>query len=365
MFVDPLLTLALLLLFLYAHGIAHRLGHALAGRFAGMHVERAPVAERAFHRVRLILAYPLPGRLDGRHTIAVHPAAGDLSRAAWFAIMGGPIADLLTFLLTLSAARYFPSPTLFAASGLAGALFLVNGWPCRIRHLATDGMLLETINHGGAAAGRLAALAALEGAVRNGQLPRSWDRRLLVQATTSPDGSPEAARADLFAYYYALDQGDLDSARAALERLAVADLGRPRCLRALVAVEAQFLEARTGTALIRIPRRRRSRWWHALALLRDQQLALWRRRHAPGPWARTRAAWLHNAGLDAEAVQVARAGIVAIMRHRPDGPTAARHALVEREWLRTFIKNVSGRQHDAPRRDDEPHAEALPLAPRG
>jgi len=358
-FADPLLALALLLLFLYAHGVAHRLGHTLAGSFASMRAERSPVAERALDRIRLILTYPLPGRLCGRHTIAVHPAAGDLSRATWFALMGGPIADLLTFLLMLSAARYFPSLPLFAACGLAGILFLVNGWPRRIRYITTDGALLEAMNRGGAAAGRLAALAALEGAVRDGQLPRSWDRRLLVRATTSPDSSPEATCADLFAYYYALDQGDLESARAALERLAMAGLDRPRCLRALVAIEAQFLEARTGVALIRVPQHGRTRWWHALALLRDQQLALWRRRHAPGPWARTRAAWLHNAGLDTEAVQAARAGIVAIMRHQPDGPTAARHALVEREWLRVFIKNVSAQQEHAVPRDSDRDREAL------
>ena len=350
-----LLWLLVLALMLYLHGVVHRAGHALGGRFTGLGHPRSLLAESAGTRALLILRYPLPGQLAGRHSIAVHPRSADPSRAAWFAVVGGCAADLLLFLVAMMAVRHSPAPVLIAAAVLGGALFLLNALPLHYPWLESDAAALDTLRRGGAPAGRLGALAALEGAVHNGELPRAFDRRLIRRATSCPDGTRAAALADLFAYYRALDLGDAETASALLERLQRDRPAQPRALPAIVAGEAAFFAARlhndaaAAKLQLRVARGTGPRGWARYWLAR---------RSHPGPFARTVLQCRLLSGAYAEGQRGAKAGLVALVRTPADGPTAARHALCEREWLRLMLKEASALQQAA-----AATRESAPLAP--
>jgi hypothetical protein len=336
--IDPFWLAALLLFFLYLQGVAHRAGHELAAGFTGLHQRRSPIAESRALRLWLTLRYPLPGRLAGRHSFAVHPACADPGRASWFAIVGGPAADLLLFLLMLTVVRRAPSPYLTAATALSGVLFLLNALPLHLSWFESDAATLDMLRHGGASAGRLAALAALEGAVRDGQMPRAFDRTLILRATACPDGSREAALADLFAYYRALDLGEGETAEALLERLRLSPPPRPRAARGLVVGESAFLIARLhndcAAAEEFMQLERHSGLWQ------EQRLRAAAQAH-PGPFTRTAVQARILLGQFTLAQEQGRAGLIALVRRPPDGPSAARRALCEREWLRMMLKEAA------------------------
>jgi hypothetical protein len=226
---------ALLALLLYMLCVAvHELGHVLCGRLAEfrlllyivgpLRVDRTPDGLRAGFNRSVMLA----GGLAAMVPVGLH----DLRRRAIIMVAGGPLASLMLgaqFLALYQATSpALLRPEAVYAAKLLGLSILVIGGaslliglltlvPARSGGFYSDGARMLRLMRTGDDTEREVALLALTGLSMSGTRPREWDAALVQRGAGISDGGPFEVVGRQYAYAHALDNGDIDIARAYLE----------------------------------------------------------------------------------------------------------------------------------------------------
>ncbi|HEV3117590.1 MAG TPA: hypothetical protein VGY58_11080 [Gemmataceae bacterium] len=246
----------------------HESGHVVGGLAAGLRIRRFVVGpvdvfrRKSFH-VRLIN----PPSLLLLGWVEVAPGYTDVprSRALLFAA-GGVLANFGMAMLCLGLAYSLNEPNLptgparrasFAhrllvphnqAAAWLGIAFLMNLCfslgnviPMRGRGLSSDGYQILELLRGGPPAelGRL--IGILRSALANSVRPRDWDAVLVERHLSARNGGPGDVMANLYAYYHALDAGEIQRAGALIDQ-AAAQCAKSPFSRQFV--EAAFFEGR-------------------------------------------------------------------------------------------------------------------------
>ncbi|MFZ5824797.1 MAG: site-2 protease family protein [Bacillota bacterium] len=233
--------------------ILHEVGHVLFARVGGCRPRLFVIGPLSVKREdgRLQMEWNWSGKVAGGLVVASPPDDGPIVRPVAILIAGGPLINLLCALLAGSlylATEPTPAPSLRLFAGLfAGASLFIALTALNPFHkgLASDGRRLLRFWRGGPPAERDAALFTLTGLIYAGLRPAQWPGRLLEQATTLADGTPDEAAGQILAFYQALDLENRETAAAHLARaMQLIDL-QPPAIR-----PAYYLEAAYGSAML-------------------------------------------------------------------------------------------------------------------
>ena len=240
--------------------LVHEVGHVIGGalvRFRFTFLAWGPfrVAREGDHvRVRLNRDFALAGGI----ALSLPVTMDDLARRNAIVVAMGPAISLTLGVLALAvsyltgiwrSAVAMSDPTL-AITGMVTATFglcsmglgFVTLIPGRTGRFATDGAQLLRYVRGGSDADRHSAIVTLLAVAMGATRPRDWPRDLIPRLTTNdPDGS-DAILGESFAYYQALDDGDLPRAHQSLSTVLERTVVKGRRARAPYAQEAAFYE---------------------------------------------------------------------------------------------------------------------------
>lgn len=247
------------LLALYLVLLTHELGHLLFGKLAGMKpflLITGPlkaVATQNGWQVSLNTNINLAGGLAACMPVNTESLRRDL---LWL-VAGGPIASLLGGVAGALLYIFMPGDSLLSFFGLffgitAAAIFLVTLVPAKTSGFMTDGAQIISLLKGGIDVEQRALLLVLQAESLKGVRPRDYpydilQRLLVLRCSPMMDSS-----ADLFAYYYHLDRGDVMQAGQSLGRVLDQQKALPEGLKQAVYLEAAFFQAacekRAGSA---------------------------------------------------------------------------------------------------------------------
>jgi len=241
------------LLGLYFVLVTHEFGHLLAGRLVGF-------------RFLLLIVGPLKVTRDQRGiriSFNTHMAllgltaflpSNDLNlpRKTFITVACGPLASLLLTVLAAASYAFTPSETFYPVlpdillliALFSLIIFIITIIPADVSGFLTDGARMLMLAKSGPLVERWTDLWVLRSASFGGQLPREWNVSRVQRATSLPDGSLDDVVGCILGYYYALDTGDIATAQSYLERSLAVLLHTPRTLRAGLALEAAYFEAR-------------------------------------------------------------------------------------------------------------------------
>ena len=240
--------------------LVHEVGHVIGGalvrfRFAFLAWGPFRVAREADHvRVRLNRDFALAGGI----ALSLPTTMEDLARRNAIVVAMGPAVSLVAGVVAMSvsyltgiwrSSAAMSDPTL-AITGMAAATFglcsiglgLLTLIPGRTGRFATDGAQLLRYVRGGAGADRHSAVVTLLAVAMGATRPRAWPRDLIHSLTTADPGGSDAILGESFAYYQALDDGDVSRAHQALSTVLERTIVKGRRARAPYAQEAAFYE---------------------------------------------------------------------------------------------------------------------------
>jgi hypothetical protein len=240
--------------------LVHELGHVIGGafvRFRFTFLTWGPfrVAREGDEvRVRMNSDFALAGGI----ALSLPTTMEDLARRNAIVVAAGPVVSLVAGAVGLTvsyltgiwrSSAAMSDPTL-AITGMVAATFglcsiglgLLTLIPGRTGRFATDGAQLLRYVRGGSEADRHSAVATLLAVAMGATRPRDWPRGVIRGLTIGdPDGS-DAILGESFAYYQALDDGDMRRAHQALSTVLERTIVKGRRARAPYAQEAAFYE---------------------------------------------------------------------------------------------------------------------------
>jgi hypothetical protein len=240
--------------------LVHELGHVIGGafvRFRFTFLTWGPfrVAREGDEvRVRMNSDFALAGGI----ALSLPTTMEDLARRNAIVVAAGPVVSLVAGAVALTvsyltgiwrSSAAMSDPTL-AITGMVAATFglcsiglgLLTLIPGRTGRFATDGAQLLRYVRGGSEADRHSAVATLLAVAMGATRPRDWPRGVIRGLTIGdPDGS-DAILGESFAYYQALDDGDMRRAHQALSTVLERTIVKGRRARAPYAQEAAFYE---------------------------------------------------------------------------------------------------------------------------
>lgn len=235
---------------LYLVLLTHELGHLLFGKLTGMRpflLITGPLKMTATQKgwqISLNTNINLAGGLAACMPLKTETLRKDL---LWLAA-GGPIASFLGALFGVFLYTVMPNDSAWSFFGLlfgltAGAIFLVTLIPAKTSGFMTDGAQILSLLRGGADVEQRALLLVLQAESLKGVRPREYSfeilqRLLAVRCNTMIDAS-----VDLFAYYYYLDQKNIEQAGQMLNRALAQEKDLPEGLKQAIALEAAFFRA--------------------------------------------------------------------------------------------------------------------------
>ena len=185
----------------------------------------------------------------------------------------------------------------------------------------SDGALLLSLSRSDRPAQLRAYLLMLQAAFLAGDRPRQLDRSLVQRAVAVQAGGQLDALARLYAYYYAIDTGDLLSAYDHLKVALARYAEYPRSLRAILGLEAAYFIA----------------FHHHDPEAAGAWLGRGKGNSPPsGAWLRAEAAVLLAAGHRSEANHLAQLAL-----RQPASSMAPGITRAEREWLEAIIEKAS------------------------
>ena len=240
--------------------LVHEVGHVVGGafvrfRFAFLAWGPFRVAREADQvRVRLNRDFALAGGI----ALSLPTTMEDLARRSAIVVAAGPVVSLALGAIALAvsyltgiwrSSAAMSDPTL-AITGIVAAAFgvssigvgLVTLLPGKTGRYATDGAQLLRYVRGGSEADRHGTLMTLAAVATGATRPRDWPKDLIRRLTIEDPDSSDAILAESFAYYHALDDGDLAGAHEALSRVLERTIVKGRRVRAPYAQEAAFYE---------------------------------------------------------------------------------------------------------------------------
>jgi hypothetical protein len=318
--------------------VVHESGHVAGGLAAGFKIQRFVVGPvDIVRRKSLHLRLINPSLPLGWVEIAQSYSNVPRSRALLFAA-GGVLANFGMAALCLLLSYCLNEPNLpneparrasFAqrlliphnqAAAWLGIAFVLNlcfslwsAIPIRGRIVSSDGCQILELLRGGPSAelGRL--LGVLSAGLANAVRPRDWDAALVERLLSARNGGPGDVMANLYAYYHALDAGEIQRAGELIDQAAAqcekSRLGSHQS----VFVEAAFFEGRH--------RRDARRAQHWFDMVQRGQLEEQTR-------LRAEAAVLLAEGRCLEAAEKVEAALTALPRSADPGG-----ALAEEDWL--------------------------------
>ena len=228
----PRNNLVYLLPALYLGVVVHELGHAIAGKLAGLDVGGICIGGFMFVRSgdRWVFRFSLRWLLNMGGFVVPLPESGEFprSRFALF-VAAGPVASILlaaiSRILMIREADQAGDwiATLWWASVL---LIVVSVTPFSIQGMRSDGMVLWRLFRKPESMRTMMNFLALRTADVNGVRPRDWDPASLRAALGTREDEPYYPMAQIYAWYRCVDQRDeaaglpyLENAlRAAAER---------------------------------------------------------------------------------------------------------------------------------------------------
>ncbi|HYP40886.1 MAG TPA: site-2 protease family protein [Chloroflexia bacterium] len=245
------LAATLLLVFLVDSAV-HEGGHLLVSRLMGFRIMRYIVgplmvkAEGGRVKVRAndsweqyagsILAVPKSKRnLRWRDLIVL--AAGPVASLA-LSVLAGWLLIKLAWQIESAVLMYLRLQMIYSLFSA-----LSNGAPIRTLGKMPDGARIRMLLAGGPGAERWCALKALAGESKSGKRPSEWDAECIRQAVALPDGSFDDQGGNHLAFYWALDQGDIEGAGMYLDRLLAISDGKFVAMQPVISADAAFYHA--------------------------------------------------------------------------------------------------------------------------
>jgi len=240
--------------------LVHELGHVIGGawvrfRFAFLTWGPFRVAREGDQvRVRMNREFALAGGI----ALSLPTTMEDLARRNAIVVATGPAVSLVLGVIALTVSYLtgiwrssdaMSDPTL-AITGIVAGVFGVSSIgvglltliPGRTGRFATDGAQLLRYVRGGSDADRHSTLMTMGAVATGATRPRDWPRDLIRRLTIEDPDSSDAILAESFAYYQALDDGDLSRAHQALSAVLERTIAKGRRARAPYAQEAAFYE---------------------------------------------------------------------------------------------------------------------------
>ena len=240
-----------MLLILYGVILEHECGHLLGGRLVGSRFLLLIVGPLMILREQRGIRVRLNKNLGAYGGLAASMPQGDrdIARKMLAMVIGGPGASLLLAMLSglVAWSGLLPvtaSYIFFWTALLAGFSFLATSIPFRMGGYYSDGARFLMLLKGGARVERWCTTVLLNAMLLAGKLPREWNIALLQKATAMPDGTLDDVMGCSFAYYHALDTGDIVGAKQFLERQLAQLNELPSIVRPNFALEAAYFEAR-------------------------------------------------------------------------------------------------------------------------
>lgn len=233
----------------------HEAGHLLAGRLVGfrfllfvagpLKISRANLGQAARVEIGLNLNPGLFGGLSASQPLDFQ----DLNRRFAWVAAGGPLASLGLGLLGLGGAAWLRESQLYLAfiCGMAAlvslGIFCATLIPMQAAGYPTDGAQLLALRRGGEVGRLRALLIMLQASSTRGVRPRDLDEDLLAQAMACRSGSYLDVLPTIYAFYKALDAGQIPAAGAYLDAaLSGSDL-LPQGFRQALRLEAAYFTA--------------------------------------------------------------------------------------------------------------------------
>ncbi len=241
-----------MLLILYGVILVHECGHLLGGRLVGSRFLLLIAGPLMILREQRGIRVRLNKNLGSYGGLAASMPQGDqdIPRKMLVMVIGGPIASLLLAGASLGLAAWpgllsaTTSYVLFWIALLSGFTFVATIIPIHNGGYYTDGARILMLLKGGARVERWCAGVLLNNLLLAGRLPREWSPILLQKSTAMPDGTLDDVMGCNFAYYHALDTGNVVGAKQFLERQLTQLNQLPSIIRPNFALEAAYFEAR-------------------------------------------------------------------------------------------------------------------------
>jgi hypothetical protein len=227
----------------------HELGHVIAGWLVGFRLSFLLIGPFRIIRKPQGWKVRLTPFLGGGMTCSLPTDTRAVARRMAVMAAGGPLASLLTVVAGMSlliSARADSWLAVFVAltTALSTIFFFLSIMPGYRWGFASDGARLLTLLRGDAAADRFITLTLTTAAQVNGIRPREWDGERLRRATLVEGRNRDDYAAVSFAFYHALDGGDVERAGEYLEKLLALRHLVPRTMQHACLLEAAYFEAR-------------------------------------------------------------------------------------------------------------------------
>jgi hypothetical protein len=247
----------------------HELGHLAAGRLVGLRFALFVVGPlqvmRGERRMKVSLEPGFPVAGAALCVPGEDANDEDIRRQYLWLTLGGPAANLivgvLCYALYLGATQGRPGFTsadspltffLFVTALFSALAVLVNLIPLKVAGFSTDGRHVIDLLFRGSRAEQQCTLMKLAGAeLLDGKRPRDWQAAWIETLLASPDVGVHILK---LAYLWALDRGDIESARIHLAQALDLRAVSPVHLLPGLAAEAAYFEARYGDEPLRARR---------------------------------------------------------------------------------------------------------------
>jgi hypothetical protein len=246
-----------LFLLFYGATFIHECGHLLSGLIVGLRFQLFIVGSlritRKQHGKRGIRISFTQNRrpFRGHVGMVIFQGEGITPHKRLVLASGGPIASLLLAIITAGFALlpdHLPAlaaQVLLITAFLSTNVFILTIIPMRPRNgLPSDGAQILLFLKGGSAVERWSACQLLRKMTRTGQPLREWNLEVLQKAIALPDGSIDDIVGNNFAYYHALETGNIPEGQKFLERQLGALKSLPSLMRPSIALEGAYFEAR-------------------------------------------------------------------------------------------------------------------------